>query len=64
MAAQLTDEQADFVNNLHWNNVPASAIARVMERMMGGGGSEAVEDGPLNDNMESQGPPSYDFHGM
>jgi len=64
MAAQLTDEQADFVNNLHRNNVPASAIARVMERMMGGGGSEAVEDGPLNDNMESQGPPSYDFHGM
>ncbi|EGN97773.1 hypothetical protein SERLA73DRAFT_137894, partial [Serpula lacrymans var. lacrymans S7.3] len=30
----LTDEQADFVHSLYNNNVPASAIARVMERMI------------------------------
>ncbi|KAF9232919.1 hypothetical protein BU15DRAFT_14159, partial [Melanogaster broomeanus] len=30
----LTDDQADFVNNLYANNVPAAAIARVLERMM------------------------------
>ncbi|KAF9232916.1 hypothetical protein BU15DRAFT_54534, partial [Melanogaster broomeanus] len=32
----LTDDQADFVNSLHANNVPATAIARVIERMMAG----------------------------
>ncbi|KAH0830352.1 hypothetical protein J3R83DRAFT_1746 [Lanmaoa asiatica] len=30
----LTDEQADFINSLYHNNVPAAAIARVMERML------------------------------
>ncbi|KAH7890024.1 hypothetical protein F5I97DRAFT_1924520 [Phlebopus sp. FC_14] len=30
----LTDEQADFINTLYNNNVPATAIARVMERML------------------------------
>ncbi|KAF9232911.1 hypothetical protein BU15DRAFT_11718, partial [Melanogaster broomeanus] len=30
----LTDDQADFVNTLCTNNVPAAAVARVMERMM------------------------------
>ncbi|KIK99729.1 hypothetical protein PAXRUDRAFT_822412 [Paxillus rubicundulus Ve08.2h10] len=30
----LTDEQADFINSLYNNNVPAAAIARVMERML------------------------------
>jgi hypothetical protein len=32
----LTDDQADFVNNLHANNVPAGAIARVVEKMIAG----------------------------
>ncbi|KAF9232917.1 hypothetical protein BU15DRAFT_80695 [Melanogaster broomeanus] len=32
----LTDDQADFVNSLHANSVPATAIARVIERMMAG----------------------------
>lgn len=32
----LTDEQVDFVNNLHSLNIPAPAIAHVMQRMMAG----------------------------
>ena len=32
----LSDDQADFVNNLHANNVPVGAIARVIGRMMAG----------------------------
>ena len=31
---QLTDEQADFVHTLFSHNIPAPAIARVMERMV------------------------------
>ncbi|KAF8842529.1 hypothetical protein BDN67DRAFT_965641 [Paxillus ammoniavirescens] len=34
MSPSLTDEQADFINSLYNNNVPAAAIARVMERML------------------------------
>ena len=60
---QLTDEQADFVNNLYRTNVPATAIARVMERMLAGGPSGVVDDGPLfNDDLGVQSPPSYEFH--
>ncbi|KAG9318221.1 hypothetical protein JVU11DRAFT_302 [Chiua virens] len=33
-AAQLTDEQADFVNTLFNNNVPGPVVARVLERML------------------------------
>jgi hypothetical protein len=34
MSPSLSDEQADFINSLYNNNVPAAAIARVMERML------------------------------
>ena len=33
-AGALTDEQADFVNSLFNNNVPAPVVARVLERML------------------------------
>ncbi|KAG6376700.1 hypothetical protein JVT61DRAFT_1716 [Boletus reticuloceps] len=49
----LTDDQADFVNNLYTNNVPAPAIARVIERMMAG------ERRPSVDRFDSFSPPSY-----
>lgn len=52
----LTDDQADFVNNLYTNNVPAAAIARVIERMMAG------ERQPVVDGYDSLPPPSY-YHG-
>lgn len=32
--AALTDDQADFVNSLFNNNVPAPVVARVLERML------------------------------
>ncbi|KAF9232913.1 hypothetical protein BU15DRAFT_80693 [Melanogaster broomeanus] len=67
----LTDDQADFVNSLHANNVPAAAIARVMERMMAGEQRPAIEGyaaagGSLqpghdhSHDSESAPPPSYD----
>lgn len=49
----LTDDQADFVNNLYANNVPAAAIARVIERMIAG------ERQPVVDGYDSLPPPSY-----
>lgn len=52
----LTDDQADFVNSLYANNVPAGAIARVIERMMAG------ERHPVVDGYDSLPPPSY-YHG-
>ena len=52
----LTDDQADFVNNLYANNVPAGAIARVIERMIAG------EPQPVVDGYDSLPPPSY-YHG-
>jgi hypothetical protein len=60
--SQLTDEQVDFVNNLHRNNVPASAVARVIERMLAGGEYETVDDALKSGDMRSGGPPGYDFH--
>jgi len=33
---QLTDDQADFVNSLYSHNIPAPAIARIVQRMMAG----------------------------
>ncbi|KAF9232912.1 hypothetical protein BU15DRAFT_80690 [Melanogaster broomeanus] len=67
----LTDDQADFVNSLHANHVPAAAIARVMERMMAGERRPAIEGyaaagGSLqpghdhSHDSESAPPPSYD----
>jgi hypothetical protein len=63
MAAQLTDEQADFVTNLHRDNVPASAIARVVDRMLRDGRSRVVGERLVDDDVERQAPPSCDFHG-
>jgi hypothetical protein len=63
----LTDDQADFVNSLYTNNVPAAAIARVIERMMAGERRPAVEGyasgylQPERDHIrDSAPPPSYD----
>ena len=52
----LTDDQADFVNSLYANNIPAGAIARVIERMIAG------EREPAVDGYDSLPPPSY-YHG-
>ena len=34
ISQSLTDEQADFINGLYNNDVPAPAVARVIERML------------------------------
>jgi len=44
----LTTEQADFVHTLYSHNVPAPAIARVMERMMGRGEAGASGENPAS----------------
>ncbi|KAF8551862.1 hypothetical protein OG21DRAFT_1524186 [Imleria badia] len=49
----LTDDQADFVNNLYANNIPAATIARVIERMMAG------ERQPEVDGYNYLPPPIY-----
>jgi hypothetical protein len=62
IASRLTDEQADLVTNLHRHNVPASAIAHVMERMLEGGGSRMVGDQLDEAVVEAHAPPSYNSH--
>ena len=61
----LTDEQADFINSLYRNNVPAAAIARVMERMLAdrnAGIREWERETRLaRTNSISTAPPSYDL---
>ena len=61
----LTDEQADFINSLHHNNVPAAAIARVMERMLAdrhAGIREWERETRLaRTNTMTTAPPSYDL---
>lgn len=61
----LTDEQADFINSLHLNNVPAAAIARVMERMLAdrhAGIREWERETRLaRSNTMTTAPPSYDL---
>ncbi|KAG8217278.1 hypothetical protein J3R82DRAFT_5372 [Butyriboletus roseoflavus] len=61
----LTDEQADFINSLHHNNVHAAAIARVMERMLAdrhAGIREWERETRLARTYTiSTAPPSYDF---
>lgn len=63
-AGGLTDEQADFVNSLHANNIPAAAIARVMERMLAGAAPSSMrgQDWMVDSGVESLAPPSYDHH--
>ncbi|KAF8452778.1 hypothetical protein L210DRAFT_3437348 [Boletus edulis BED1] len=51
----LTDDQADFVNNLYTINVPAPAMARVIERMIAGERQPSVD----RFDSESLPPPSY-----
>lgn len=58
----LTDEQVDFVNSLHRRNIPASAIARIMERMLNGGDTDVAGGVEGMDVGMDQAPPSYDFH--
>ncbi|KAF8123743.1 hypothetical protein EV363DRAFT_758214 [Boletus edulis] len=61
----LTDEQADFINSLHQNNVPAAAIARVLERMLAdrhAGIREWERETRLaRTSSMSTAPPSYDL---
>lgn len=42
----LTTEQVDFVHTLYSHNIPAPAVARVMERMMGRGEAGASVGNP------------------
>lgn len=51
----LTDEQADFVNSLFNNNVPAPVVARVLERMIAnpqGAGGINVNDPELRAHLD------------
>lgn len=61
-AVGLTDEQADFVNSLHVNNVPPAAIARVMNRMLAGAAPSSMrgQDWMVDSGVERLAPPSYD----
>ncbi|KIJ63299.1 hypothetical protein HYDPIDRAFT_41144 [Hydnomerulius pinastri MD-312] len=65
LSPSLTDEQADFINSLYNNNVPAAAIARVMERMLvdrNAGIREWERETRLSRaNTFTTAPPSYDF---
>jgi len=57
---QLTNEQVNFVHDLYSHNIPGPAIARVMERIMGGqeagGPGGGLTRGNTTATME---PPSY-----
>jgi hypothetical protein len=57
---QLTDEQVDFVNSLWSANVPATDIARVMERMRVTGGQGSGSREMRDDDRPGTAPPSYD----
>ena len=65
MSPLLTDEQADFINSLHQNNVPAAAIARVVERMLvdrhAGIREWERETRLARTNTMTTAPPSYDL---
>ncbi|KAH7928208.1 hypothetical protein BV22DRAFT_226345 [Leucogyrophana mollusca] len=60
----ITDEQADFINDLHMSNMPSSAIARVMGRMLarresgGAGGYRRLSGISIG-----TAPPGYDYTG-
>ena len=60
----LTDEQADFINGLYNNNVPAAAVARVMERMLAdrhAGIREWRRELHRTNSLATTAPPSYDL---
>ncbi|KAF8558505.1 hypothetical protein OG21DRAFT_1481486 [Imleria badia] len=59
--AVLTDEQADFVNSLFNNNVPAPVVARVLERMLAnpqGASSTGYNDPELRPLLNSGNVPT------
>jgi hypothetical protein len=62
-SAELTDEQIDFVSRLSGANVPATDIARLMERMREGraGSSRRSGSGEMSGRTDTTvSPPSYD----
>lgn len=61
-SAELTDEQIDFVSRLSSANVPATDIARLMERMREGrAGSSRRSGGEMSSRTDTTvAPPSYD----
>jgi hypothetical protein len=65
--AQLTDEQIDYVSRLARANVPATDVARLMERMRAGearGQGSAVVNGEIrSETDQGTAPPSYDTIG-
>ncbi|KIK99734.1 hypothetical protein PAXRUDRAFT_452289 [Paxillus rubicundulus Ve08.2h10] len=57
----LTDGQADFVNSLFNNNVPAAVVARVLERMLAnpqGGSGTGANDPELHAHFGTDNPPA------
>lgn len=62
--SRFTDEQADFINTLHANQIPAFAIARVMGRMLSGAPPSAMrgQDWMVESGVENLAPPSYEQH--
>ncbi|KAH7920454.1 hypothetical protein BV22DRAFT_802645 [Leucogyrophana mollusca] len=59
--ASLTSEQADFVHRLYTNNVPASIVARVIERMVADP-SVRFQDSTLGSGGTiGSAPPSYEY---
>ncbi|KAH7928206.1 hypothetical protein BV22DRAFT_1044868 [Leucogyrophana mollusca] len=67
LSPSLTDEQADFINSLYNNNVPAAAIARVMERMLadrGSGLNEWETETRLSRAYSTTAPPAYEFEDL
>ena len=59
-----TDEQADFINGLYNNNLPAAAVARVMERMLAdrhAGIREWQRELHRTNSLATTAPPSYDL---
>ncbi|KAH7914048.1 hypothetical protein BJ138DRAFT_1123819 [Hygrophoropsis aurantiaca] len=64
LSPALTDEQADFINSLYTNNVPAAAIARVMERMLADRGSAQPDwenESRLSRAFTITAPPAYEY---
>lgn len=62
----LTNEQVDFVHTLYSHNIPAPAIARVMERMVGVREADASGESPVGmpglsreDTTATKAPPKY-----
>jgi hypothetical protein len=64
-ADHLTDEQADFITRLYDLNVPAPAIASVIERMIRREGRTGEGAGASASGREPEGgPPHYDFKNL